>query len=532
MDDLRGRDQDPPGQGRVFQVSDTNSSSSSDPVNGAFNADFLRNLLSLASAPALSSLNNNNNINALLSSQQPATTVSNPPAGESVESALRREIVRVSTGGSEQNAQSNPLNALILKSISQLQANSGLTNRPRCGPNNGPPSALNNGPVNSASRYPNDVPQSTADLSPEELHIVSLMRRNKSSLQNKSSIPERVTMPTSIEEQLTILIQLQQAQQARASTATDALYPTSRETTDVRAGQQFSQQSSLDYLQRLQSDGSRRPDGLRQQPALEHLQRPSYLQSDGLRLPEGLLQLQLQQQRQLQSLVGVAEQQSSQQQALENLQYQQQGQSDRAMLPGGLLQAQQQSQDFPAIMGQQPSQQLSMEHLQYYHQLQQNDRATLPDTHLQASAGASPFLSVAENASMPPDGFTESTAASSSGAPTARRQRKKEAFPGKLYRLLADVESRGNSHIISFTPNGKAFKIHNPEAFMKDVAPHYFDQTHFTSFVRQLNLYGFDRVSHGHERGAFIHPNFLRGRELLASRIQRQIIPPRAKKHN
>jgi hypothetical protein len=529
MDDLRGRDQDPPGQGqgrgRVFQVSDTNSSSSSDPANGAFNADFLRNLLSLASAPALSSLNNNNNINAellrrILSSQQPVTTVSNPPVGESLESALRKEIVRVSTGGSEQNAQSNPLNALILNSISQLQANSGLINRPSSGPNNGPPSALNTGPVNSASRYPNDVPQSTADLSPEELHIVSLMRRNKTASQNTSSIPERATMPSGIEQQLTILIQLQQAQQGRASTAADALHPTFRETTE--AGQPFSQQSSLDFLLRLQSDGSRLPDGLRQQHSLEHSQLPLYLQSDGLRLPEGLLQLQ--RQRQLQSLVGVAERQSSQQQALENLQYQQQGQSDRAMLPGGLLQAQQQ--------GQQPSQQLSMEHLQYYHQLQQNDRAVLSDTHLQASAGASLFLSVAENASMPPDGSTEPTATSSSGAPTARRQRKKEAFPGKLYRLLADVESRGNSHIISFTPNGKAFKIHNPNAFMKDVAPHYFDQTHFTSFVRQLNLYGFDRVSHGHERGAFIHPNFLRGRELLASRIQRQIIPPRAKKHN
>jgi hypothetical protein len=177
-------------------------------------------------------------------------------------------------------------------------------------------------------------------------------------------------------------------------------------------------------------------------------------------------------------------------------------------------------------MGQQPSEQL-----QYYQQLQQNDRAVLPDTHRQASAGASRFLSVSDNASMPPDGFTEPVNASSSGAPTRRRQRKKEAFPGKLYRLLADVESRGNGHIISFTPNGNAFKIHNPDAFMKDVAPHYFHQTHFTSFVRQLNLYGFDRVSHGHERGAFIHPNFLRGHELLASEIQRQIVPPRVK-HN
>jgi hypothetical protein len=383
---------------------------------------------------------------------------------------------------------------------------------------------------------PNDVPQSTADLSPGELDTVSQMRRNQNqpSLQNTSPNPETAT----IEQQLTFLIQLQQAQQARASTAAGTFHPSnSRETTDFTTGQQFSQQSSPDYLQRLQSDGARQrlPDGpFQQQPFLEHLQLPSNLQSDGLRLHEGLLQVQRQQQRQrqLQTLVGVGEQQqSSQQQALENIQYQQQGQSERAMLPQGLLHAQQQSQGFAAPMGQQPSQQLSMEQLQYYQQLQQNERAVLPDNHLRASAGASRFLSFADNASMPPNGSTEPAVASSSGAPTRRRQRKKEAFPGKLYRLLADVESRGNSHIISFTPNGKAFKIHNPDAFMKDVAPQYFAQTHFTSFVRQLNLYGFDRISHGHERGAFIHPNFLRGHELLASEIQRQIIPPRAK-HN
>jgi hypothetical protein len=487
----------------------------------------------LSSTPALGSLNNNSNTSTnanaelrrfLLSSGQPASAVSNSPAGESVESALRRQILRASMGGSEQSGstQSNPLDAPVLNTINQLQAansspTSGSINRPNSDPNNGPPSAMND-----TSRGPNDVPQTTADLSPEELHIISLIRRKNASLQNTSSIPERVTMP-SIEEQLTQLIQ----QQALASSASDASHSASRNTTDVRTGQQYSQQSSLDYLRpslHQQNDGLRLPGGLLQQPSREHLQLPSHLQSDGARLPDGLLQLQLQ--RQLQNLVGGAGQQQSQQQALENLQYQQQGQSDRAMLP---LQAQQQSQGFAALTGQQPSQQLTMEQLQYFHQLQQKERAVLPDTHLQASAGTSPFLSLAENSSMPSCGSTEPTTASGSGAPPARRQRKKEAFPGKLYRLLADEESRGNSHIISFTPDGNAFKIHDPDAFMKDVAPNYFDQTHFTSFVRQLNLYGFDRVSHGHERGAFIHPQFLRGRGDLASRIQRQIVPPRAK---
>jgi hypothetical protein len=196
----------------------------------------------------------------------------------------------------------------------------------------------------------------------------------------------------SIEEQLILLIQQQQAQQDRLSTAPDALLPASRDTRDVWTGQQYSQQSSLDYLQlplHQQSDGLRRSDGLLQQPSREHLQPPSHLQSDRARLPDGLLQLQLQ--RQLQNL--------SQQQALENLQYQQQGQSDRAMLPGGLLDAQQQSQAFAALTGQQTHQQLTMEQLQYFHQLQQNEKGVPASSDF---GRCSPFP-FAENASMPQD---------------------------------------------------------------------------------------------------------------------------------
>jgi hypothetical protein len=96
-----------------------------------------------------------------------------------------------------------------------------------------------------------------------------------------------------------------------------------------------------------------------------------------------------------------------------------------------------------------------------------------------------------------------------------------ESFPGKLYRLLAEVESKGNTHIVSFTPDEKAFMIHDRDAFMKDVAPRYFRQSRFTSFVRQLNLYGFGRLSYGINRGAFAHPQFMRGRPELVDDIQR-----------
>jgi hypothetical protein len=75
----------------------------------------------------------------------------------------------------------------------------------------------------------------------------------------------------------------------------------------------------------------------------------------------------------------------------------------------------------------------------------------------------------------------------------------------------AEAERRGNTHIVSFTPDEKAFTIHDRDAFMIDVAPKYFRQSRFTSFVRQLNLYGFGRLSYGPNRGAFAHPQFIRG---------------------
>jgi hypothetical protein len=47
-----------------------------------------------------------------------------------------------------------------------------------------------------------------------------------------------------------------------------------------------------------------------------------------------------------------------------------------------------------------------------------------------------------------------------------------ESFPGKPHHLLAVpvVERAGNTQIVSFTPNGRAFKIQHPNAYVKDMA--------------------------------------------------------------
>jgi hypothetical protein len=100
----------------------------------------------------------------------------------------------------------------------------------------------------------------------------------------------------------------------------------------------------------------------------------------------------------------------------------------------------------------------------------------------------------------------------------------------KLYRLLAEAERMDQIHIVSFTPNGQAFKIHDPDVFMKNIASMFFRQGHFSSFVRQLNFWGFERLSHGPDRGGFCHPCFVRGHPEYMANIERQIILPRKKK--
>jgi hypothetical protein len=60
-------------------------------------------------------------------------------------------------------------------------------------------------------------------------------------------------------------------------------------------------------------------------------------------------------------------------------------------------------------------------------------------------------------------------------------------FPWKLHQLLEDVELEGNEHIVSWLPDGKAFKVHKPNAFCRKLMAKYFRQTKFHSFTRQVS---------------------------------------------
>jgi hypothetical protein len=105
------------------------------------------------------------------------------------------------------------------------------------------------------------------------------------------------------------------------------------------------------------------------------------------------------------------------------------------------------------------------------------------------------------------------------GGRRRKRKHKGETFPVILHRLLLDVESLGSQSIISFTPSGSAFRVHQPDLFMKEIAPKYFRQQFFSSFTRQLNTYGFDKLASWPDEGGFAHAQFQREKPELCKYI-------------
>jgi len=99
-------------------------------------------------------------------------------------------------------------------------------------------------------------------------------------------------------------------------------------------------------------------------------------------------------------------------------------------------------------------------------------------------------------------------------------------FPWKLHDMLRTSGTEGKESIVSWLPHGNAFKVHNVPDFVSNILPLFFKQTKYKSFQRQLNLWGFERIQNGPEKGAYYHKQFLRDESALCRHLTRQ----RAKK--
>ena len=89
-----------------------------------------------------------------------------------------------------------------------------------------------------------------------------------------------------------------------------------------------------------------------------------------------------------------------------------------------------------------------------------------------------------------------------------------QAFPRKVFEILSEQPAE----IISWTPSGLAFVIHDMPRFVSEVLQKYFAHQKFSSFQRQLNLYGYRRIEPGGDEpaGSFAHDSFRRRRRAVA----------------
>lgn len=86
------------------------------------------------------------------------------------------------------------------------------------------------------------------------------------------------------------------------------------------------------------------------------------------------------------------------------------------------------------------------------------------------------------------------------------------------------MDRTGDKSVVCWQPHGRAFMVHKPKEFVQQVMPHFFNQTKYASFQRQLNLYGFSRLTHGPDKGAYYHGCFVRGERNLCRGMVRQKI--------
>nr|AAC39028.1 heat shock transcription factor [Schistosoma mansoni] len=106
-----------------------------------------------------------------------------------------------------------------------------------------------------------------------------------------------------------------------------------------------------------------------------------------------------------------------------------------------------------------------------------------------------------------------------------------QSIPAFLTKLKLLVDDEETNELIYWDPHGTSFHIRDGNRLAKELLPLYFKHNNLSSFIRQLNMYGFRKINRvdpslplksDTEDMEFSHPYFIRNKDILLSKIQRR----------